>query len=99
VRKFARIQNGRVVEVFTHPTDISSMFHPSLVWVDVSSLHIDVAEGWSYDGTAFLPPTPLQPTPAPTMIDDLQKQLAALSMQVEAIGQSITSPVSAARAA
>jgi len=88
MRKFARIQDGRVVELFTHPTDISSMFHPALVWLDVSSMNPTVAEGWNYDGVALSPPVRQQTATAPTILDDLQRQILALTAQVESMKRS-----------
>ncbi|HUN43476.1 MAG TPA: hypothetical protein VMU81_24540 [Acetobacteraceae bacterium] len=88
MRKFTRIQDGRVAEIFLHNSDISSMFHPALVWVDASSANSDIAEGWIYDGKEFLPPPPRQSEPPPMMIDNIHKQLIALIAQVEAIKQS-----------
>lgn len=93
MRKFARIQDGRVVELSNAPTDISTMFHPALVWVDVSSENGNIAEGWAYDGSVFSPPSPSQPVMLPTLIDDIHKQLIALTVRVEAIKQSeVSSP-------
>jgi hypothetical protein len=88
MRIFARIQDGRVAELFRCPTNILSMFHPTLVWVDVSSENSTIAEGWRYDGSVFSPPPLAQPVTSPTLIDDIHKQLIALAAQVEAIKQS-----------
>ena len=37
MKTYARIQDGRVAELFATDGDITSMFNPALVWVDVSS--------------------------------------------------------------
>src|SRR5690606_11595842 len=68
---WARIEGDRVAEI----TDIdpAGRFHPSLVWVGCSS---DVAPGWHYDGTSFVPPSIVAPEPAPTVYP----QFSALEM-------------------
>jgi hypothetical protein len=65
---WAHIVNGIVVEL----TDIdpAGRFHPDLVWVDCTATP-SVAQGWSYDGSAFAAP----PTPPPP---NLQQQAFAL---------------------
>lgn len=59
MRKFGRIEGGRVVEVFDldehHPArdGIDGLFHPSLVWLTAPD---DVAEGWPvFDGAIVAP--------------------------------------------
>lgn len=49
--KFARIENGIVVE--TLEAEFLPQFHPSLVWVDCPDV---VTEGYLYDGNAFTSP-------------------------------------------
>ncbi len=55
MKTYARIQDGLVAELLKTDGDITSMFNPALVWVDVSS-QPDIAEGWHFDGTKFTPP-------------------------------------------
>jgi hypothetical protein len=81
MKTYARIQDNLVAELLKTDRDIKSMFHPALVWVDVSS-QANIAEGWQFDGTNFTPPpAPPPAAPAPT-IAGLQAQLAALSAQL-----------------
>jgi hypothetical protein len=81
MKTYARIQDGLIAELLKTDGDITSMFSPVLVWVDVSS-HQGVAEGWSFDGTNFTPPhTPPPAAPVPTLVE-LQAQLAAISAQL-----------------
>jgi hypothetical protein len=81
MKTYARIQDGLVAELLHTDGDITSMFNPALVWVDVSS-HSEIAESWHFDGTNFVPPAVPQPAaPAPT-IAGLQAQLAALGAQL-----------------
>lgn len=35
MRTYARIWNGRVVELFETDLDITKLFHPDLIWTDV----------------------------------------------------------------
>ena len=50
MRTYARMQNGIVAEVLKTDGDITRMFNPALVWVDISS-QADVVEGWHFDGS------------------------------------------------
>jgi hypothetical protein len=85
MKTYARIQDGLVAELLRTAGDITSMFNPALVWIDVSD-RADVAEGWRFDGTAFSPPPAPPPPAAPvTTIVELQAQLAALSQQLAAL--------------
>jgi hypothetical protein len=84
MRTYARIQNGTVVELLKTDGDITAMFNPALVWVDISS-QPDVSEGWDFDGTHFTrPPTQPASTPVPS-IAELHAQLEALSAQIAAM--------------
>ena len=85
MKTYARIQDDLVAELLKTDGDIKSMFHPALVWVDVSS-QANVAEGWQFDGTNFTPPPVPPPAPPPAgpapTIAGLQAQLAVLSAQL-----------------
>lgn len=77
MRTYARIQDGVVVELLRTASDITQMFHPSLLWVDVSS-NADIREGWQFDGKEFSgPPEAAEPASGPT-IAELQAQLVLL---------------------
>lgn len=45
--KYARIDNGLVVEFFETSADITTMFHPDLVWVGLDGVDPQPLEGWS----------------------------------------------------
>ena len=84
MKTYARIQDGLIVELLTTDGNISTMFNPTLVWLDVSS-QSGIAEGWSFDGENFVPPAaPASPVTLPT-IAELQAQIAALSAQLAAL--------------
>lgn len=44
---YARIDGGLIAEIFQTAGDITTMFHPSLVWVDVTSITPAPAPGWA----------------------------------------------------
>jgi hypothetical protein len=59
MKTYARIQDNTVVELFSTDGDISSMFHPALIWVDVTAEAVAPKEGWSYkDGEFSAAPAP-----------------------------------------
>ena len=64
--------------------DITRMFNPALVWVDISS-QADVVEGWHFDGTNFTAPATHHTSAQVPSIAELQAQLAALSAQIAAL--------------
>ena len=74
MKTYARIQDGLVAELLKTDGDITSMFNPALVWVDVSS-QPNIAEGWHFDGTNFTPPS--APPPASHRPDNCRAAGAA----------------------
>ncbi|WP_353326204.1 DUF4376 domain-containing protein [Chitiniphilus shinanonensis] len=61
--RYARIQDGLVVELFETDGDIGTMFHQDLVWVDVSAHAPAPQPGWRYEDGTLSPPEAL-PLPA-----------------------------------
>ncbi len=59
MRKYARIDDRKVAELFDTDGDISTMFHPDLDWVEVKKGDGPVAQGWSYNGQFSPPPVPV----------------------------------------
>lgn len=51
MKKFARIENGVVMEILTAVS--LPEFHPSLTWVEAPD---EVSEGWQYDDGVFTEP-------------------------------------------
>ncbi|MEJ0016740.1 MAG: hypothetical protein WDN25_09250 [Acetobacteraceae bacterium] len=85
MKTFVRIQHDQVAELLRTEGDITGMFNPALVWIDVSP-RVDIAQGWHFDGVEFAPP-PAPPPPSPpaspaATIADLQEQLTLLSAQL-----------------
>lgn len=52
MKKYARIQDGKVAEIFETDGRIEELFHPCLVWVECGQT---VSVGDGYDGVAFVP--------------------------------------------
>jgi hypothetical protein len=77
MKTYARIDNGLVAELFDTDGDISEMFNPAIVWIDVTAIDPQPKAGWSYDGQLFTAPFTL---PSSTLAD-LQ---AALCISVDA---------------
>ena len=84
MRIFARVQNSMVVELLRKDAAIATLFHPGLVWVDVSQQPM-VKEGWTYDGTRFTAPALTPPDPPPPTLGDIQAQIDVLRAQVAAL--------------
>lgn len=64
MKTYAHVYNGFVIELFSTDQDITTLFHPSLIWVDVTD-QPDVAPGWAaeqVDGEwiigPYVPPPP-----------------------------------------
>ncbi|WP_459177416.1 hypothetical protein [Ewingella americana] len=53
MKKYARINNGMVAELFETDTDIKKLFHPSLIWVDITDLPHKPSEGWQFKEGLF----------------------------------------------
>jgi hypothetical protein len=81
MRSYARIQDGRVVELITTDSDISTMFHPALRWIEAPTAR-GIAEGWSYDGSVFSKPAVIETVAPPLSISEIQTQLKTLSAQL-----------------
>lgn len=88
MKTYARIQNGRVAELLKLGSDPSALYHPSLLWIDVSAMP-SVALGWEYDGADFTPPQPGESNSAKPSIEELQSRLSLLSAQIEALRKPI----------
>jgi hypothetical protein len=46
MREYARIQDGMVYEIYKTDGDIATMFHPSLIWVDITDIAPQPDYGW-----------------------------------------------------
>lgn len=87
-KNYARVDGGLVVELFSTSGDITEMFHPSLIWVDVTVLEPSPQIGWSANKTAdawiFSAP------PAQTLAQAQARQIALVEESYQnAIQQSV----------
>ena len=73
-----------MAEILETGLDITHLFVPTLVWVDISS-QPGIIDGWRYDGKGFSPPYNLPSTLHVPTILELQAQLATLSAQIVAL--------------
>jgi len=81
MRSYARIDAGAVAELLATDQDITRLFHPSLHWVDVTGLGVEV--GWVMAGSGYSPPPPPPaPPPAQPTLAQLQAQLTELAARV-----------------
>ena len=87
MKTFARIQGGIVAELLVTERNVSTMFHPSLVWIDASATS-GVAEGWRFDGTEFTAPPAPPPVASMPTIPELQAQITALHAQMAALSKT-----------
>lgn len=60
MQKWARLENGVVVETFSHPTDPTPLFDPSWTWVSCPE---EAVQGSTKSASTWSHPTP--PTPQP----------------------------------
>jgi hypothetical protein len=61
MRSYARIDDGVVVELVSTAEDITTLFHPDVVWVDITDLAERPKVHWSFDGEKCA--QPIQPLP------------------------------------
>ena len=84
MRTYVRIQDGLVAEILETDLDITQLFVPTLVWVDISS-QPGIRDGWRYDGKGFVPPCNPPSAPQVPTVLELQAQLATLSARIVAL--------------
>ena len=91
MRRYARIQGGLVAELFETEANITTLFNPALVWVEVPE-RLAVAEGWNFNAGEFTKPAAPPPPATPTLAD-LQAQLDHLSARIAIILSGNTSTI------
>lgn len=84
MKTYARIQGGMVAEILSTDGDISQMFHPDLLWVDVTAMSPRPEQNWSAIETSAqwvfaAPPAPPAPTPAQLASEALMAGLTITS--------------------
>lgn len=91
MKRYARIEDGLVVEVMSTDADICQLFHKDLKWVLVNN--IDVTIGWRQEGDALSPPPPV---PVVTAKDpsvqrsEIQTEIALLGKRVAELANQIS---------
>ncbi|HLJ64256.1 MAG TPA: hypothetical protein VKT70_09130 [Stellaceae bacterium] len=73
MKTYAQIVGGQVVEIIATAADITTLYHPSLLWIDITSVMPAPQLGWSYSNGTFAPPPP---PPPPTLAQTAQAMLA-----------------------
>lgn len=89
MKTFARLQDGLVAELVTTEHPIHTLFHPDMVWLDVSG-EPAVTTGWISDGRTVNRPAVQEATPASTPdplaeLAGIRTALAALQARVAAL--------------
>ncbi|GAA0411468.1 hypothetical protein GCM10008969_37870 [Pseudomonas veronii subsp. inensis] len=88
MRTYVRVCDGLVVEIFETDGDITEMFHPDLIWVDVSEISPMPMERWvaskSASGWRFAAPAVLPPTEDELKADAMSRRDALLAVADEA---------------
>lgn len=60
MKTYAHVHAGEVIQVLRTDKPITSLFHPDMLWIDVTALDPMPAEGWSAQSSAsgwqFAPP-------------------------------------------
>lgn len=60
MKTFAHVHANEVIQILQTEQPIAELFHPAMVWVDVTELVPSPAEGWSAQETStgwqFAPP-------------------------------------------
>lgn len=62
MRSYLLIQEGIAVEFFETDGDMTEMFHPSWIWIDVTDMEVKPSAGWVFEEGTFSPPPPVQMT-------------------------------------
>jgi hypothetical protein len=84
---YARIEDHTIAEIVTTTGEIGTLFHPSLLWVEVTGPGVQLGWMQGKDGEFAPPPAPsspkpLLPEPLPPGLAELQADIAALKAQV-----------------
>lgn len=83
MKKYVRVVLGIVMEIFSTDGNIAEMFHPDLIWVDITNLDQEPAYGWTAEQAngewVFAPPAIPEPSIAELKSTALQQRDALLS--------------------
>lgn len=84
MRNYARIDDGIVVELFKTDLDITTIFHPDMLWIDITDLEVRPAEGWTFEADRFAEPVAPVPSEAELAQQAMAKRDALLALADEA---------------
>ncbi len=83
MRTYARIYEGAVAEIFSTDGDMAEMFHPDLVWADITDVTPEPVYGWTaveVEGAwSFAEPVVPAPTDAELRINAIAQRDALLA--------------------
>lgn len=85
MKNYARITEGVVVELFSTDGDISEMFHPDLVWVEVPN-GCSPQVGWTCNENVFSPTE----APQPSAQEILATNITTHALLLSSASQSMT---------
>jgi hypothetical protein len=80
---YARIENDVVMEVIKTDKDISSLYAPDLIWVICED---SVKQRQLYISGEFHPEPDIQPSTAPTLVEQILSSPADLAALKQALG-------------
>jgi len=87
MNKYARIYDAEVQELFSTDGDITEMFHPDFIWVDVTGMNPEPAVGWSAckeeSGWVLAEPTVEPPSDAELMANAIAQRDVLLQVANE----------------
>lgn len=78
MRTYARVGEGMVHELFSTDGNMAEMFHPEMVWVDITDLDSAPYVGWSADQKKGIW---IFSEPAPPVLSDAELKAAALAQR------------------
>ncbi|MDP9528467.1 tail fiber assembly protein [Pseudomonas protegens] len=86
MRRYARISSGKVFEFFETEGDITGMFHPDLVWCDVTDITPQPNEGWDAvlfnENWVFEEPKPIE-IPKEILLEQAKAEVVRLMSHAE----------------
>ncbi len=83
MKTYARVEDSKVMELLTTDRVVSELFHPALVWREISSG--TVQQGWVVQGNSYTAPPPDTVRAAPVNLAELQAQVTALAVRIAAL--------------
>lgn len=88
MKTYARVSEGLVHELFVTDGDMAEMFHPDMIWVEITDLVPEPVVGWSaYEESGswiFSEPVPPAPTDTELKMAAIGQRDALLSIADEA---------------